>query len=144
MAKQYVYLSPEEWGPVEQALLKIFPNYGMGEIAGLMCAYGYTSDWRKSLKTWLVQTFRGAVRYRDMLLVSREIDAPDEAAAMDKLYQQGVLPPGTWSKDHFPRLGKGEAEAGITHYTHYPLGWAADDENAEKSCIYITITPKSQ
>lgn len=141
--KRYEYLEPNQWKATEAALHMLLPNYSLGEITGVMCDYGFTSDWRKSLKTFRIEAYRGDARYKDMLLESKEFR---EASLEEAL--QAYNRNGRFDKVSFPRLSKEETAAGVLLYDWYSRSAPPKEDPSallcggeDKPSVYLKVWP---
>lgn len=45
--KRLVYLDEASWERIHHSLSELLPLHANGEITGIMCSHGYSTDWRK-------------------------------------------------------------------------------------------------
>lgn len=45
--RKLIYVDKLRWEELHRNLSDLLPNYGPGEIEGVMASHGYSTDWRK-------------------------------------------------------------------------------------------------
>lgn len=134
--KTFKYLDPASWIAMEAALHKLLPNYNLGQVNGVMCNYGFTSDRRKALHTFRIESYRASSRYKGQMLESREFRAQ---SVEDALKQHN--PNGRFEKCIAPRLSKEEQAADVLHYDWLKASKSAKKPLGEEPGLYLKVWP---